>query len=447
MQVVEWRPIPGVDGYEASSDGRIRSLRSGEAHVMKPSMGPCGFLTLGLQLGGRRRCRRVGSLVALAFLGPRPLGAEVRRLNGVTTDDRPENLAYGTREDVANDQAARARREEAAGAPKRCPNNHAYADSYLGEWGERFCPECRRLGLSGHLPENLNAVECTDCGREFWWDKHGPRPAWCAECKVANGDTVYTPAHLETVRLGSCKDCGRDLPPNNNSGPLPSRCFLCAQLARREAERRAAKRYKERRGMTLREATGLCEDCGVTLELSPVGGQKRRCDDCKREARRLQAEQYRERHRGERTPTVRRAECRDCGAEIVRTGPGGMPLRCEPCRKADGPVRDRRHRAKAGTMKPPETPCVDCGTSVPQHPGHGRAFLRCPDCALVERRRASREGQRRRRAAGIVSQSGRVCTVDDCERSAIARGWCRKHYNRWYATGSVTTTQGDKIPT
>lgn len=364
---------------------------------MKPSMGPCGFQTLGLRLEGRRRCRRVGSLVALAFLGPRPLGAEVRRLNGVTTDDRLENLAYGTRDDVTADHEARARREEAAGASTRCPNGHNYADLWLGEWGERFCPDCRRLGLSGPLPAGLNTVECTDCGHEFWWEKHGPRPMWCTECAVANGAQDFTPTELETVRLVSCRDCGRDLPPLNGHGRTPSRCFLCAQLARREADRRAMKRYKESRGMTLREATGLCEDCGVTLALSPVGGQKRRCDDCNREARRLQAEKYRERHRGERKPAERRAACRDCATEIVKSGPGGMPARCEPCRAVEAVAKDRRHRAKTGEMKLPETACVGCGVSVPQHPGLGRAFLRCPDCARAERNRIHREYMAQRR--------------------------------------------------
>lgn len=30
-----------------------------------------------------------------------------------------------------------------------------------------------------------------------------------------------------------------------------------------------------------------------------------------------------------------------------------------------------------------------------------------------------------------------VCSVAECERLAVARGWCAKHYQRWYSTGSV----------
>ena len=37
-----WRAIPGLEGYEASTEGRIRSLRRGEPYVMKATPGPCG---------------------------------------------------------------------------------------------------------------------------------------------------------------------------------------------------------------------------------------------------------------------------------------------------------------------------------------------------------------------------------------------------------------------
>lgn len=29
----------------------------------------------------------------------------------------------------------------------------------------------------------------------------------------------------------------------------------------------------------------------------------------------------------------------------------------------------------------------------------------------------------------------RTCSVEGCERSTLARGWCRNHYNFWYRTG------------
>ena len=30
----------------------------------------------------------------------------------------------------------------------------------------------------------------------------------------------------------------------------------------------------------------------------------------------------------------------------------------------------------------------------------------------------------------------RTCSIDDCTARHYARGWCRKHYNRWERNGT-----------
>lgn len=40
-----------------------------------------------------------------------------------------------------------------------------------------------------------------------------------------------------------------------------------------------------------------------------------------------------------------------------------------------------------------------------------------------------------------------MCDVPDCETPAIARGWCRRHYGRWYRTGDPTALRRFYAPT
>lgn len=106
-----WRDIPGFEGqYQASTLGRIRSL---DRHVPRQAPGRKlhyvlrygyilrqtdnghGYLQVGL--GAKCKSYKVHNLIALTFLGRRPLGADVRHLDGNRYNNRLENLMYGTR--------------------------------------------------------------------------------------------------------------------------------------------------------------------------------------------------------------------------------------------------------------------------------------------------------------------------------------------------------------
>lgn len=103
-----WRDIPGYEGkYQASDQGRIRSLdrrvniccgatRLMSGRVLKPAASKYDpHLTV--VLGHGEAGTTVHKLVALAFLGPRPEGHDVRHLDGNPQNNRADNLAYGTR--------------------------------------------------------------------------------------------------------------------------------------------------------------------------------------------------------------------------------------------------------------------------------------------------------------------------------------------------------------
>lgn len=108
----EWQDIPGYEGkYQASSLGRIKSLkrmvrgrtpggtpflRSVPERILKPGA-YCKAGHLSVVLGHGENGRPVHQLVALTFLGACPQGMEVLHINGDPTDNRVENLRYGTR--------------------------------------------------------------------------------------------------------------------------------------------------------------------------------------------------------------------------------------------------------------------------------------------------------------------------------------------------------------
>lgn len=109
----------------------------------KGQVAPCGYWCLVLSKDGDVQAFRFGTLVAVAWLGTKPAGQWIRHLDGDLLNDRVENLAYGTEVEFRADQALRARREEAAGAPTHCPSGHRYSDHWMDMFGERNCAGCR----------------------------------------------------------------------------------------------------------------------------------------------------------------------------------------------------------------------------------------------------------------------------------------------------------------
>lgn len=120
----EWRPIPGWEGYEASSLGRIRSLDRVrmQPHPRNPSRtttikypgkirtaNACpstGYLKINLDHHNPRfrRTMAVNVLVCLAFHGPRPEGHDAAHWDGDRLNNKPRNLRWATRSDNLADR-------------------------------------------------------------------------------------------------------------------------------------------------------------------------------------------------------------------------------------------------------------------------------------------------------------------------------------------------------
>ena len=96
-----WLPVPGFPGYDVSNQGRVRSYRqSTSPRLLVNSLGKRGYYLANLY--GRNMS--VHRLVLLAFVGRCPDGMETRHLNGICTDNRLENLKWGTRKENCADK-------------------------------------------------------------------------------------------------------------------------------------------------------------------------------------------------------------------------------------------------------------------------------------------------------------------------------------------------------
>jgi len=93
----KWLPITGYEGrYEVSDCGRVRSFVAGNARLLRPLLRR-GYPSVDLYDGdGNNAWVTVHSIVAAAFIGPRPLGAHVNHKSGVKTENAATNLEYCT---------------------------------------------------------------------------------------------------------------------------------------------------------------------------------------------------------------------------------------------------------------------------------------------------------------------------------------------------------------
>jgi hypothetical protein len=92
-----WQPIPGFDGYEASSEGRTK----GPHKIHKPWVG-----VRYLEVKVRNKTKRVHRLVALAFHGEPEPGMQCLHRDDNPFNNRPENLYWGTPQQNMDDRTS-----------------------------------------------------------------------------------------------------------------------------------------------------------------------------------------------------------------------------------------------------------------------------------------------------------------------------------------------------
>lgn len=110
----EWRSIDSYDGYEVSNLGRVRSWWKTQRHrrtrrdspvVLSGTMNG-RYRRFCISVNGRMSYKFAHHVVAEAFHGHRPTGMWVLHRNGDTTDNRADNLYWGTPKQNAEDREA-----------------------------------------------------------------------------------------------------------------------------------------------------------------------------------------------------------------------------------------------------------------------------------------------------------------------------------------------------
>jgi hypothetical protein len=134
-----WRPIPGFKGlYEASNLGRIRSPRK----ILKQRLNNKGYPVVELSKNNHSRESLVHRQVIKAFRGDPLPGNECRHLNGIPTDNRIENLAWGSHSENAADQVAHGTHRNIQ--KTRCKRGHEFTpeNTYVQPGKGRSCRAC-----------------------------------------------------------------------------------------------------------------------------------------------------------------------------------------------------------------------------------------------------------------------------------------------------------------
>lgn len=154
--MTRWLPVASAPTHQVSEDGRVR----GTGRVVNRSDGsplrvPGRLLSVSTDGDGYRYVHlpqgrmNVCVLMLEAFVGPRPFpGAHARHLDDNKSHDFLPNLAWGTRNQNAEDSVRNGSHNMAR--KTRCPAGHAYTEANTlivvrNGYRERICRKCKRL--------------------------------------------------------------------------------------------------------------------------------------------------------------------------------------------------------------------------------------------------------------------------------------------------------------
>ena len=116
----QWLPVVGYEGiYDINGIGDVKRVGPGPGvrvgRILKQTTNNCGYKTVHLSHNGETQILKVHSMVANAFIGPRPEGKQVNHIDGNKMNNSAENLEYLTPSENIY---------------------HAYANGFMSQLGE-----------------------------------------------------------------------------------------------------------------------------------------------------------------------------------------------------------------------------------------------------------------------------------------------------------------------